>query len=64
MQAKSAEILDPQARAAEKRRSRRSDERAISSGAKSVAQLKLENEVLAPLARGSRVDLSASRSLG
>jgi hypothetical protein len=64
MQAKGAASMDSQARAAEKRRSRRSDERAILSGSKSIAQLKRENEVFAPLAVSARVDLSASRSLG
>lgn len=54
----------PQVRAAEKQRARMADERALSSGRKSVAQLKRENEVLAPLAEGARIDLSASRSLG
>jgi hypothetical protein len=53
-----------QGRAAEKQRSRRADERAISNGSKSVAQLKRENEVFAPLAVSARVDLSASHSLG
>jgi hypothetical protein len=52
------------ARAAEKQRSRRLDERAIFGGDKSVAQLKRENEVFAPLATAARVDLAASRSLG
>lgn len=51
-------------RAAEKQRSRRSDERAISSGRKSVAELKRENEVFAPLAPDARIELAASRSLG
>lgn len=63
MQANGASF-HPQARAAEKRRARVADERALSSGHKSVAQLKRENEVLAPLATGARIDLSASRSLG
>lgn len=51
-------------RAVEKQRSRRADERAISSGGKSVAQLKRENEVFAPLAADARIELAASRSLG
>ena len=59
-----ARSMNPQARAAEKRRSRRLDERAISSGGKSVAQLKRENEVFAPLAADARIELAASRSLG
>jgi hypothetical protein len=51
-------------RAAEKQRSRISDERAISGGDKSVAQLKRENEAFAALATDARVELAASRSLG
>ena len=51
-------------RAVEKQRSRRADERAISSGGKSVAQVKGENEVFAPLAVDARIELAASRSLG
>jgi hypothetical protein len=50
-------------RAAEKQRSRRSDERAISDGSKSVAQLKRENEAFAPLAPDARIEFAASRSL-
>jgi len=64
MRAKNAASMAAQARAVEKQRSRRLDERAISSGAKSVAQLKRENEVFAPLAADARVELAASRSLG
>lgn len=56
--------MGPQARAAEKQRSRRIDERAISGGSKSVAQLKRENEVFAPLAADARIELAASRLLG
>jgi hypothetical protein len=52
------------ARATEKQRSRLADERAISGGGKSVAQLKRENEVFAPLAADARIELAASRSLG
>jgi len=63
MRAKS-ESLDPRARAAAKQRSRDADERALASGRKSVAQLKRENEVFAPLAREARVDFTAARSLG
>ena len=55
--------LDAEQRAREKERSRAADERALASGAKSVAQLKVENEAFAPLASMSRLDLSASRSL-
>jgi hypothetical protein len=55
---------DPEARAAEKQRSRIADERAIVGGDKSVAQLKRENEVFAPLAADARIELAASRSLG
>jgi hypothetical protein len=53
-----------QARAAKKQRSRIADERAIFGGGKSVAQLKRENEVFAPLAVDARIELAASRSLG
>ena len=56
--------LDSRIRSAEKQRSRLADGRALASGQKSVAQLKRENEVFAPLAREARVDFSASRSLG
>lgn len=56
--------MDPRARAAEKQRSRIADERAISGGGKSMAQLKRENEVFAPLAGDARIELAASRSLG
>ncbi len=58
------ESFQPRLRAAEKQRSRAADERAISGGGKSVAQLKRENEVFAPLADDARIDLAASRSLG
>lgn len=65
MQAKGeARSVASQARAAEKRRSRRVDERAVSRRDKSVAQLKRENEVFAPLAADARIELAASRSLG
>jgi hypothetical protein len=65
MQARNAATLeDPRARAAEKQRARLADERAVSSGGKSVAQLKRENEVFAPLAADARIELAASRSLG
>lgn len=47
-----------------KQAARAADERALVSGAKSVAQLKRENEVFASMARSARVDLTASRSLG
>jgi hypothetical protein len=56
--------LDPAARAAEKQRSRDEDARALASGEKTAAQLRDENEVFAKLAPMSRVDLTASRSLG
>lgn len=52
------------ARAAAKQRSRVADEHAVSSGDKSVARLKRENEVFAPLAADARIELAASRSLG
>jgi hypothetical protein len=64
MRGKSLDNLDPGVRAAEKQLSRAADEVAISSGRKSIAQLKRENEVLAPLARDARIDLSAARCLG
>lgn len=64
MRGSSPESLDSRVRAAEKQRSRVADEHAISSGRKSVARLKQENEVFAPMARGARADLSAARSLG
>lgn len=64
MQVSGTATMDSQARAVEKQRSRRADERAISSGSKSVAQVKRENEVFAPLAVDARVELAASRSLG
>jgi hypothetical protein len=56
--------FDPRERAREKARSRVADERALASGQKSMADLKRENEVFAPLASSARIDLSASRSLG
>jgi hypothetical protein len=62
MQANS-QSYDPKARSAAKQRSRQADERALLGGLKSAAQLKRENEALAPLARVARVDLPASRSL-
>jgi hypothetical protein len=64
MQAKNAASMASHARAVEKQRSRRLDERAISNGSKSVGQVKRENEVFAPLAAGARIELAASRSLG
>jgi hypothetical protein len=64
MGAKGAASTSSHARAGEKQRSRRFDESAISSGSKSIAQLKRENEAFAPLAADARIDLSASRSLG
>lgn len=63
MQANGRTNVDSQARAVEKQRSRRLDERAISGGSKSIAQLKRENEVFAPLAVDARIELAASRSL-
>ena len=56
--------FQPRVRTAEKQRSRVADERAISGGGKSVARLKRENEVFAPLAVDARIELAASRSLG
>jgi hypothetical protein len=56
--------VDPSSRARAKQAARADDERLMASGEKSVAQLKRENEVFAPLARSARVNLSASRSLG
>lgn len=64
MRAKNAASMAPRTRAVEKQRARRFDERAISGGGKSVAQLKRENEVFAPLAADARIELAASRSLG
>jgi hypothetical protein len=58
-----SQSYDPKVRAAIKRQSRAADERALSGGQKSAAQLKRENEVFAPLAQAAQVDLSASRSL-
>jgi hypothetical protein len=55
---------DPRSRARAKQASRAADERTLASRAKTVALLKRENEVFAPLARSARVDLTASRSLG
>jgi hypothetical protein len=55
---------DAKARAYEKQASRRADEFDLSSGAKTVGQLRHENEAIAPLARSARVNLTASRSLG
>lgn len=64
MQANGMASMDSQARAVEKQRARRLDERAISGGSKPVAQLKRENEVFAPLAVDAQIELAASRSLG
>ncbi len=55
--------IDPNSRARAKQAARAADERQMASGEKSVAQLKRENEVFAPLARSAQVNLSASRSL-
>jgi hypothetical protein len=54
---------DPRVRAVAKQQSRADDEQALMQGQDSVAQLKRENEVFAPLARAAQADLSASRSL-
>jgi hypothetical protein len=54
---------EARSRARAKQEARANDERLLSSGQRSVAQMKAENEVFAPLARTARVDLSASRSL-
>lgn len=59
----SVEEFDFDKRSEEKRLSRRGDERALAAASKRVESLKAENEVFAPLAAASRVDLSASRSL-
>jgi hypothetical protein len=64
MEMDSSARVDPRVRAAEKQRSRRLDELAISNGSKSVAELKRENEAFAPLAPDARIELAASRSLG
>ncbi|HVA19797.1 MAG TPA: hypothetical protein VMU55_06470 [Solirubrobacteraceae bacterium] len=58
------ERFDPGVRAREKQVSREADERDLSSGRKSVEQLRRENEFLARFASSARVDLAASRSLG
>jgi hypothetical protein len=64
MPAQSSHRKPQLSRAEEKRLSREADARALASGLKSVAELKLENEVFARLAGRMRVDLPASRSLG
>jgi hypothetical protein len=56
--------LDPAELWAEKQRSRDEDRRALESGEKTIEQLREENGVFAQLAPISRVNLSASRSLG
>lgn len=56
--------IDPDSRARTKQASRAADERLMASGGKSVARVKRENEVFAPLARAARIDLTSSRSLG
>lgn len=56
---------DPRARARAKQASRAADERALASGEKTVAELKRENEVFAPLAlRTSRPHRIAPAQLG
>jgi hypothetical protein len=57
------ERRDPNERARAKAASRAADERSLLSGEKSPAQVKRENEFLAPLVSSARIDLSASRSL-
>lgn len=56
--------LDVGVRSRAKQASRLDDERAMSSGRKSAAQLRVENEAIAPFARAARVNLRSSRSLG
>jgi hypothetical protein len=58
------EGFDPAELWAEKQRSRDEDRCALESGEKSIEQLRAENEVFAQLAPISRVNLSASKSLG
>jgi hypothetical protein len=54
--------LDWQQRFAEKERSRRSDEEALASGAKTSAQLKRDNEAFAFPAGRARIDWESARS--
>ncbi len=55
--------FDPDALMRAKQASRAADERALASGEMSVAEMRRKNDVFAPLARRSRINLSASRSL-
>lgn len=55
--------LDPQKRAAQKQASRVADARALSSGAKSRAQVKRENESFAFSKSQARVNLASARKL-
>lgn len=56
--------FDPAELWAEKQRSRDEDRRALESGEKTIEQVREENGVFAQLAPISRVNLSASKSLG
>ena len=51
-------------RAYAKQASRDEDRRDLAAGRKSHAQLRRENELLAPLAAGAQANLAASRRLG
>jgi hypothetical protein len=56
------EHFDPQERLAEKAESRRVDDRALAAGAKSVAQLKRDNESFAFPPSKARIDWGSARS--
>jgi hypothetical protein len=57
------EDLDPEQRFEEKEQARRADVEALSSGEKTVAQLKRETEGFAFPPSRARINLDASRSL-
>jgi hypothetical protein len=52
-----------ESRSRSKSSSRAADGAALTQGLKTVRDVKRENEVLAPLAKSARIDLSASRRL-
>ena len=56
--------FDPAAREQVKQASRLADEETLSSGAKSLEDMRRENEVFAQLVPRARVDLTAARFLG